>query len=99
MDRVRRLDATLVAGVATLRWKLLMLRLIRICKSACGDIALLKLIGAHRLKQSPPNDLKSFLGARGPPRRFDTADYISQAIESFTSPNTANFDIISLCMR
>jgi len=68
MDRVSGLDAFLIVGVAALGWELRLLGSVKIRKRTRHHISILELnwVG-HRLKQPPPHDFKSLLGAGRPP--------------------------------
>ena len=82
VDRVGRLDALLVLGIAALGRELLVLRPVQVGERRADHVAVLELGRVdQRLEQPAPHDLEAFLGAGRPPRRLDAADHVAQPVE------------------
>src|SRR5262245_8201959 len=97
MDRISSLQSLFVIGISAFRREFLMLRAIKVGEGTRDDVAIFKLNRIyHRLKQPPPNNLKSFFGTGRPPRRLNPADNVPKSIERLAPAYATDLHIVGL---
>ena len=95
VDRIGRLDALLVLGLAALRRELGLLGAVELGEGPRHHVPVLELGGVGEgLEQPPADDLEALLGGGRPPGGLHPPDHIAQPVQGLAPAGPAHLHVI-----